>query len=144
MGYMGHVGWYPSLYPGDQYVDWVSYDPYDYNSCRKAKYETPAQTVLPFLDWLGGQSFAAEKPIMLSEFGSYGINRGSWYREFGRVIKNTARIKAVIVFNSAPAGACDTRVTASRDNWDGFADLAGDPFFNPVAPSALPSAMAAG
>jgi hypothetical protein len=130
MGYMGNVRWYPSLYPGDKYVDWVSYDPYDYNQCKRISFKTPTETVSPFLDWLAHSGIADSKPVMLSEFGSYGTNRGSWYREFGRVIKTMPRIKAVVAFNSDP-GSCDTRVTASRDNWEGFTSLAKDPFFNP-------------
>lgn len=138
MGFDGHTDWYPRLYPGDAYVDWISYDPYDYNECRGVRYKTPTETVTPFLDWLSTSGLGAGKPVMLSEFGSYGDNRGSWYREFGRIVKTLPRIKAVIVFNSNPGnGPCDTRVTASRDNWEGFASIASDPYFNPPLPGYL-------
>jgi hypothetical protein len=135
MGYLGHVGWYPALYPGDKYVDWVSYDPYDFNRCRDASNETPAQTILPFLNWLVVSATAKGKPVMLSEFGSHGDDRGDWYRGVGELIKKTPRIKAIIPFNSQPAtGTCDFRVTAAPGKWAGFATIARDPFFNQALP----------
>jgi hypothetical protein len=131
MGYLGHVGWYPALYPGDRYVDWISYDPYDFNRCRNAAFETPAQTILPFLNWLTVSATGNGKPVMLSEFGSHGDNRGEWYRGVGDLVKKTPRIKAIIPFNSEPANEkCDFRVTSSAEKWRGFAAIANDPFFN--------------
>jgi hypothetical protein len=129
MGCMCHTGWYHDLYPGDSYVDWIGYDPYDFNTCHSAPAKTPAQTVLPFVNWLASNGLGAGKPLMLSEFGSNGTAQGAWYRDMAQVIKATPRIKAIVSFNSNPGG-CDTRVTASPDNWQGFASLAGDGYFN--------------
>jgi hypothetical protein len=135
MGYLGHVGWYPALYPGDRYVDWVSYDPYDFNRCRDSSFESPHQTIVPFLNWLNVSATAKGKPVMLSEFGSNGDDRGDWYRGVGELIKKTPRIKAIIPFNSQPAtGKCDFRVTAAPGKWAGFATIARDPFFNQALP----------
>ena len=134
MGYTGYNSWYSTLYPGDRYVDWISYDPYDFNRCHNTGYETASQSVLPFLDWLGRSGPGKGKPVMLSEFGSNGTARGGWYRELGTVVKRAPRIKAIISFNSNPGG-CDTRVTASADNWQGFASIAADPYFSQAAPS---------
>jgi hypothetical protein len=44
------------------------------------------------------------------------------------------RIKGIVSFNST-VGGCDTRVTASADNWQGFASIAHDPYFNVVLPA---------
>jgi hypothetical protein len=133
MGWTGHADWYHDLYPGDAYVDWASYDPYDFNQCHKTGYKTPKDTVTPFLAWLGASGLAAGKPIMLSEFGSNGTDRGAWYRDLGLQVKSMTRIKALVAFNSNPGG-CDTRVTASPDNWQGFASIAQDAYFNPRVP----------
>jgi beta-mannanase len=129
MGCLCHVDWYPDLYPGDRYVDWVSYDPYDFNLCRNTGYKTPAQSVLPFLGWLNDRGLGNGKPVMLSEFGSHGTDRGAWYRGLDAVVKSAPRIRAIVSFDSHPAG-CDTRVTASQDNWQGFVDIAVDPYYN--------------
>lgn len=134
MGYLGHTGWYHDLYPGDQYVDWVSYDPYDFNGCHNVPRKTPEQTVMPFLNWLEQSGIGAGKPVMLSEFGSHGVDRYDWLVGFGEVIKQAPRIKAVVSFNSNPGG-CDTRVTNSEGSWRGFAHLANDPYFRQPRPA---------
>jgi hypothetical protein len=133
MGSMGHTAWYPDLYPGDAYVDWVSYDPYDFNTCHRTDYETPAQSVLPFLHWLERSKLGDGKPVMLSEFGSNGSARGDWYRGLGELVRKTPRIRGLISFDSSVAG-CDTRVTSTDDNWSGFRSIATDPYFRPPYP----------
>ncbi|WP_030447257.1 glycoside hydrolase family 26 protein [Actinocatenispora sera] len=131
MGSMGHTEWYPDLYPGDRYVDWVSYDPYDFNTCHHTGHETPAQSVLPFLHWLDRSGLGDGKPVLLSEFGSNGPARGDWYRGVGELVRKTPRIRGLIAFDSSVAG-CDTRVTATDDNWSGFRSIATDPYFRPA------------
>lgn len=133
MGSMGHTAWYPDLYPGDGYVDWVSYDPYDFNTCHRTDPETPAQSVLPFLHWLERSKLGDGKPVMLSEFGSNGSARGDWYRGLGELVRKTTRIRGLISFDSSVAG-CDTRVTSTDDNWSGFRSIATDPYFRPPYP----------
>jgi hypothetical protein len=129
MGWTGAVKWYPDLYPGDRYVDWVSYDPYDFNQCHNTGQKTAKDAVQPFLTWLDGSGIAKGKPVMLSEFGSNGADRGAWYRDLGQTVKQIPRIKGIVSFNSTVAG-CDTRVTTSADNWQGFASIAHDPHFS--------------
>ncbi len=133
MGSMGHLGWYPDLYPGDRYVDWISYDPYDFNTCHRTGVRSARQSVRPFLDWLARSGPGAGKPVMLSEFGSNGSARGEWYQQLGAVVRAAPRIRAIVSFNSR-AGGCDTRVTASADNWRGFASIAADPYFQQRVP----------
>lgn len=133
MGCMCHVSWYKNLYPGDSYVDWVSFDPYDFNTCNGSRPESPTQAIKPFYDWLNTNRLAAGKPWMLSEFGSNGKQQGDWYAGVAATVKRLPKLKAIISFNSNPGG-CDTRVTASADNWRGFAKLASDPYFNQARP----------
>jgi hypothetical protein len=132
-GYLPHKDWITQLYPGDSYVDWVSYDPYDRNTCRNTAAETPQETVLPFLNWLNGSSLGRGKPVMISEYGSNGADRGGWYKGVGDLVKQTPRIKAVVPFNAQP-DKCDFRLTTSAQKWDGFASMARDPFFNQPLP----------
>jgi hypothetical protein len=128
MGYLPDAGWYPDLYPGDAYVDWLSFDPYDFNTCHHTAARTPEQAVTPYLGWLAQHRLGGGKPVMLSEFGSAGTAQGGWYRALGALVRRTPRIKAIVSFDSN-TGGCDTRVTASSDDWDGFAAVAGDPYF---------------
>jgi hypothetical protein len=128
MGCTCHLAWYPSLYPGDAYVDWISYDPYNFNACHGAANKSVADSLTPFYRWLGENHLGDGKPLMLSEFGANGASQGSWYSGVGTVLKTLPRIKAAIEFDSAPGG-CDTRITASTDDWNGFASIAADPYF---------------
>lgn len=127
MGYLGVASWYPALYPGDAYVDWISWDPYDFNACRGQGEKTPAATIGPFYDWLTENRLGDGKPLMLSEYGSHGTDRGDWYRGLAQALPDRPRIKAIVQWNSR-VGDCDTRVTSSDDNWGGFRDLAHHPY----------------
>jgi hypothetical protein len=133
MGCMCHLSWYSALYPGDAYVDWVSYDPYNFNSCHNTGEKSASDSVLPFLNWLNNSGIAKGKPVMLSEYGANGTDEGSWYKAVGDVLTQTPQIKAAIEFDSDPGG-CDTRVTASNDDWSGYAAMADNSYFNQRVP----------
>ena len=68
-GYLPHERTIAALYPGNAYVNWIGYDPYNYYTCHQASWQSFAQTVQPFYQWLTTQPFG-DKPIMLAEFGS--------------------------------------------------------------------------
>ena len=63
-GYLPHERTIAALYPGNAYVDWIGYDPYNYYTCHQASWQSFAQTVQPFYQWLTTQPFG-DKPVML-------------------------------------------------------------------------------
>jgi len=107
-GYLPHEQTIAAMYPGNAYVDWIGYDPYNYFSCHRTDWQTFAQTVQPFYRWLTAQPFAA-KPVMLAEFGSAADakqpNReADWYRSIVPVIRHMPRLKALIQWNASIPG----------------------------------------
>ena len=134
MGYGAFDSQYRTLYPGDAYVDWVSYDPYDFNACHSAPAKDPATTFGAWYRWIDQAPFAQGKPLMLSEYGANGSANGGWYAGVPAAIKALPRIKAVVEFDSS-VGGCDTRVTNSAANWAGFVHAGADPYFSQLDPA---------
>lgn len=91
---------FEEFYPGDEYVDWISFTALNYGA------------VVTWSRWWGLDDLIKEaydelafcdKPIMLSEFGSLPIggNRAQWYEQGLHSIHNKFdRIKSVFFFNS--------------------------------------------
>ncbi len=115
-GYLPHAATIAALYPGNAYVDWVGYDPYNYFTCHGAPWRSFAQTVTPFYRWLMSHGFGA-KPLMLAEFGSVAdphdpSRQADWYRSIPAVLAGLPHIKAAIQWNAATSG-CDLRLPAA-------------------------------
>ena len=54
-GYSGDEPIYPSLYPGDSYVDWVAWDPYNWYDCSvhtTTIWQSFDSIVQPFYSWV--------------------------------------------------------------------------------------------
>jgi beta-mannanase len=107
-GYLPHEQTIAAMYPGNAYVDWIGYDPYNYYRCHQAAWLSFAQTVEPFYRWLTAQPFGG-KPIMLAEFGSAADPKApdreaAWYRGIVPVIQQMPRLKALIQWNSSIPG----------------------------------------
>jgi hypothetical protein len=112
-GYLPHAATIAAMYPGDAYVDWIGYDPYNYYTCHQAGWMSFAQAVEPFYRWLMAHHFGG-KPFMLAEFSSVPDpgdpgRQAAWYQSIPSVISELPRIKAVIQWNSTVPG-CDLRV----------------------------------
>jgi hypothetical protein len=89
-------------YPGDQYVDWVGMDAYNWgrNPIQPDIWLSPEQAIDPTLQVL--EAVAPTKPVALTEVASseYGGNKASWTRDFlGSYLPNHPNIKAMIWFN---------------------------------------------
>lgn len=123
----------PSLYPGDRYVDWVSWDPYNASGCRSGQvrpgqWRSFAETVSPFYDWLATSRLGAGKPLMLSEFGTVADPTDPdaarrWYAEIPAALRRFPRIRAIQLWNSVK-GACDYRIETRPGTLASFGELA--------------------
>jgi Glycosyl hydrolase family 26 len=133
-GWLANVDRIAASYPGDAYVDWIGYDPYNFYTCNGSAWKTPTQTVEPFYDWLI-HSGHRNKPFMLAEYGSVTKDGdsnalGMWYGAMAGTLANFPNLKAVVQFDSATSSACDFRVTTSASALAGFARSALSPYVN--------------
>jgi hypothetical protein len=89
-------------YPGDQYVDWVGMDAYNWgrNPVQPDIWLSPEQAIDPTLQVL--EAVAPSKPVALTEVASseYGGSKASWTRDFlGSYLPNHPNIRAMLWFN---------------------------------------------
>lgn len=93
---------YANLYPGDEYVDWVGLDGYNWGTTQSwsewASFSgvfTSAYTTLTNL--------APTKPVMIAEFNTtdQGGDKALWYRQafMHEIPQDFPKIKAVVIFN---------------------------------------------
>ncbi|MGA5311341.1 glycosyl hydrolase [Micromonospora taraxaci] len=138
MGWSGHYSRYAGLYPGDRYVDWVAYDPYNFHVCNGSTvWRNPSTTVGGFYDWLDDSGIGAGKPRMLAEFGTNfdaadPSAKQRWFQEFPAALKAHPKIRAAIYFNSAGmtsrTARCDMTMNHDAAAVAGFAQAGQDPY----------------
>lgn len=145
MGWHGHYARYADLYPGDRYVDWIGYDPYNFYTCTGNRtWKSPATTIGTFYRWLDKHGIGAGKPRMLAEFGTNldpadPTAKRRWFEEFPAAVKAHPKIKAVVYFNSAGSTVrsptCDMTINHDTRALAGFRTAGLDPYFRqPVNP----------
>jgi len=139
-GFKDHWDRYRSLYPGDDVVDWVAWDPYDFGSCHQAGQQSVKDTIDPFYDWLVDHH--PGKPFMLAEYGTVADTADPapavrWYTDLIPVLEDRPRIRAVVQFDHHPGGntgtGCDTRLRP-RSVLRAWAAAGLDPYANPPLP----------
>jgi hypothetical protein len=128
-----HGDLYPALYPGDRYVDWIAYDPYNWYGCRAGdRPRSFAEITRPFYDWTAAN--APGKPLMLAEFGLReqppgAPTKAAWLRDALAQLKTTrTRIKALVYFNNDHQ--CDWRITSSEAAVAAYREVGLDPWLN--------------
>ncbi|MFF0720158.1 glycosyl hydrolase [Micromonospora sp. NPDC003816] len=126
MGWSGHYSRYAGLYPGDAYVDWVAWDPYNFHVCNgSTTWKSPSTTIGSFYRWLDDTGIGKGKPRMLAEFGTNFDSadpnaKRRWFEEFPAALKAHPKIKAAIYFNS-PGMTKTTNVCNMTMNQDASA-----------------------
>jgi beta-mannanase len=138
MGYDPASSW--TFYPGDDVVDWVAWDPYNWANCagrttdRWRSLQQIAQGMYGYLDAIGNT-----KPRMLGEFGSHDDpalgSKDEWLREMPAILQTAMpKLKAVVYFDRVDTRAstdpCTWVVDSSSAAEAGFAATAADPYFN--------------
>jgi hypothetical protein len=129
---------YDELWPGRQYVDWISWDPYNWASCRKDAWLSFAAMVRPFYQWVTAQDFG-NLPLMLSEYGTVedphdSGRKASWFAGEGNTLAQFPRLRALVYFNlPSPPASCDWQSTTSAASQEAFHRLADGPSFRPTA-----------
>jgi hypothetical protein len=125
-----------ALYPGDQYVDWIGFDPYG-NTSASDTAEYVLSTKYPMVNWATvTKSGSHTKPMMMAEWGKREVSgqpnaKAQFFADMRALLKSPPYdiIKAAVYFNgSASASEC---LNSSTTTLDGYKALAGDSFFNP-------------
>ncbi|MDQ1645657.1 MAG: hypothetical protein QOJ50_1841 [Cryptosporangiaceae bacterium] len=141
MNYMGAskwgaTSWFGDLYPGDDVVDWIAFDPYAmgqpgfHHGDFAAMVNRGQGAKWPGMyDWIASNH--PGKPVMLGEwgFGDYAQDRSAkanFFSSLGSELDRFPAIKALVYFDSpdaAPFG--DTRINSSGQALSAFKAMAG-------------------
>ncbi|MCL3861411.1 PKD domain-containing protein [Actinotalea sp. K2] len=113
-----------AYYPGDDVVDWLALDPYNWNACTTgvpSRWRPMSEIAGPFRAW--GQ--ARGKPLMLAEWGSFedstsSTRKANWYRESMSTLAGWPEVKAVVAFHAH--GNCAWWVDSTPTSLQGFVD----------------------
>lgn len=144
-GYSGNFPQVPSLYPGNKYVDWVSWEAENGAGCKPSnrdpsKAKSFEELVSPFYKWLKSDGVKAgidpKKPYMLTGFGTilYPSDPSlsvRWYKQVPGVLKKYPQIKAVQLWNSSLGPTCDFRITRDPSITKAFSTAGQDPHLKP-------------
>ncbi|MEO3782539.1 hypothetical protein ABGB12_04350 [Actinocorallia sp. B10E7] len=57
------------LYPGDDHVDWVGWDPYNFHRCHRTGWETFGESIDRTYTWIS-RGIGRNKPLILPEYGT--------------------------------------------------------------------------
>jgi len=134
-GYLGNEAKIRASYPGDAYVDWIAYDPYNFGVCHDTAWESFDDSIDTFYDWLMANGHS-DKPFMLGEYGSAPdprdpYRRAAWFRGQVAGMKSHPNIKAVMYYNSHGSCSASTSSSISKDPaaLDAFGAVGRDPYF---------------
>jgi hypothetical protein len=123
-GYSGNYSTLSQYYPGDAYVNWVGYDPYNFYQCNsnETTWRSPTTLFSGFYNWVsdGGLGTGAEtKPMILDEYGSHDdaadpiAGDSDWYAQIPAALQALPRLKALSEFDSV--GICTSQLLTAAD-----------------------------
>ncbi|MGH3320769.1 MAG: hypothetical protein ACRDN9_11410 [Streptosporangiaceae bacterium] len=133
--------WFDALYPGDDVVDWIAFDPF------------AGEGVHSFDDlvnkWFGGENWPGfyawatkrypDKPLMLAEWGVFSQpddreHKAEVFRAVGRGGPDYPRIKAYVYFASPHAPRGDTTIDSTRSALEAYRAISDLAYFTPPGP----------
>ena len=117
-----------NYYPGDDYVDWVGLDAYNWGSSSSCCTWTSFSDLVADLY----HDYAGRKPLMLPETSSaeVGGDKAAWIDDMrARLKSDFSAIKAVVWFDINKE--TDWRIASSPPTLAAYRAMANDPYFNP-------------
>ncbi|MFF5786458.1 glycoside hydrolase family 26 protein [Streptomyces sp. NPDC012693] len=139
-GYLGSAATMKRLYPGDDYVDWIGMDQYNYYLCHgSTNWLDFDRSQRPSYAWLR-KNISADKPVMLSEFSTAPDpkrpeRQRDWYTAIPEVAPTLPEVKAYVHWNRAvPGPGCDLTVD-SGPGLEGYRIAGQDPYFRQDVPT---------
>ena len=129
-----------SLWPGNEYVDWISWNVYNQSGCHSGvveqeKFKSFDDELRPFYDFVEkrGASIGMDKskPMMISEAGSVRYAdapelSADWYAAIPTTLREYPQIKAVALWDSV-AETCDYDFDADSQVTEGVRKAGQDP-----------------
>ncbi|HEY2771475.1 MAG TPA: VTT domain-containing protein [Solirubrobacteraceae bacterium] len=112
---------FTAFYPGDQYVDWVSLDGYNYGNVNGDPWATFQQVFGPSYAIL---THMTSKPVMISETssGESGGSKAAWIKGIGHTLDSDfKRVRVLVWFQRVKE--TDWRVNSSASALSAFRDL---------------------
>jgi hypothetical protein len=135
----GSSDWYRlykgGLYPGDAYVDWIGWDPYNWYTCHNDPWVSFGDKVGQSYDWFMRNGFG-DKPFMLSEYGTRDMPgspsaKADWFRGIVPALGRLPNLKAVVYFHNGTSNpGCDWRIDTTAQARAAFAEVGRDGFVN--------------
>ncbi len=112
-----------SFYPGNDLVDWIGYDPYNFNKCHGNGWRTFEETISGFYRWSDANGLGS-KPLLLQEYGltpdlANVAASQQWYRDIPSVLKRYPRLKALVRWDSDISN-CTLRIDAGQGMREAF------------------------
>lgn len=151
--YMGHVDGeglelVDAYYPGNDYVDWIAFNPYNWKYCGGRQWRPFAELARPMVDYLTtSERFLTDgmaKPLMVGETGTHegetaDEDKAQWLLDLSAALRSEefAPIKAVVYYNQSEPNRCNWYWDSSPASAEAFVNIVTDPYFHPatVAPS---------
>ncbi|WP_020576100.1 hypothetical protein [Actinopolymorpha alba] len=148
MNYMGLPSWgsqpwFQDLYPGNDVVDWIAYDPYIFGSglYRGGVTDLINRRFSSYPNWPGfyrwATGFAPGKPLMLAEWGvseesGNPAAKATFFKQLAQDASDWPQVKAFVYWNS-PSGRTVgvTRVDSSAASLTAYRQTGKSPYFNP-------------
>ena len=124
----------PTWYPGDEYVDWIGADGYNWGSqSEPTKWRSFKDVFADFYTWAAAKS----KPLIIGETGSqerWAGEKAQWYLDMASTIKTTyPKIKALVMFDayasSFGGGMFHWELDTSWGSFESWKKIAADPYF---------------
>jgi beta-mannanase len=120
-----------ALYPGNAYVDYIAWDPYNWAGCRGQAWQSFAQIVTPFYNWLETHGYGT-KPFMLAEFGTvedphHPTAKAAWFTGADKSLATGQfpNLKVVSYFDhSASTGSCNWSIATSAASTAAYKTMA--------------------
>jgi|GEM_PF-1020485 len=131
-------------YPGDDYVDWIGADGYNWFNCHGVGWLSFNDVFSNFHTF----GVAHGKPLMLPEWGTPedpGMpgRKAQWITDASTTIKSWPEVKAVSYWSSAVSN-CQFYVDSSDSSLAAYAAMAADPYFSSVPQVVLSATPASG
>lgn len=118
-----------TMWPGNDQVDWISWDVYNASGCRTGtfrpeRWQSFEASFEIFRSWLVREGprlgIDTNKPWMISEMGTVDDpgnpqRRIDWYEQVPQVLAKYPQVKAVSMWDHIGNGACDYRFSGSDD-----------------------------
>jgi beta-mannanase len=111
-----------NYYPGDDYVDWMCYDGYDWGNTSFASITSGIYS-----------QFVARngKPIMLGETSTVAVEKATWINAILPAMKSQFPMLKAFVWFHVSGGGYDFHFNSSAGSLAAYITMANDPYFNP-------------